>query len=135
MTTPNVLYAFEVDDLDAPGDSILSRGEPVPGVGAKCLLIPSSSGNQLYLIDKIWEVTACAPSDEPGWDHELTVSGLAVLNPTPWYDIIEHLLIEGLPTVVGASGGDSSSSGFYIGAVRISHGPTIEAIFQLLGIS
>jgi hypothetical protein len=73
--------------------------------------------------------------DEDGWTHELMLTSDPVPNPMPWYDITEHLLIEGLAPVVGAPEWDSTSSGFYSGGTRVVHKPTIEAIFRLLGLN
>jgi hypothetical protein len=135
---PTILYTFEVDNF-AEGDeadgSILSKGEPIPGIGAKCLLVPSLAGNQMFTIKRIWTVESCHEIDEDGWTHELMLTSDPVPNPIPWYDITEHLLIEGLAPVVGAPAWDNTSSGFYSGGTRVVHKPTIEAIFRILGLN
>ncbi len=138
MNLPTILYTFEVDDFadfDESEDTLLLKGEPLPGIGARCLLVPSMSGHQMYLIDRIWTIESIEEINEGGWTHALDISSDRVPNPMPWYDITEYLLAEGLAQVVGAPAWNPSSSGFYDGATRVVHKPTIEAILRLLGFT
>ena len=123
---PTKLYIVPTEDLeeDVELDSLLVSGwDPSPGVGAKLLVVPIKEGQQLRHIKWLYTVTAVIETGKKDWPWELKVDIKHVATPCRWYDIVEEVSYQGLVPIVGARDqGD-----------RISHQPTIQLIFELLG--
>jgi hypothetical protein len=126
MMLPTKLYIVPTEDLeeDVELDSLLVSGwDPSPGVGAKLLVVPIKEGQQLRHIKWLYTVTAVIETGKKDWPWELKVDIKHVATPCRWYDIVEEVSYQGLVPIVGARDqGD-----------RISHQPTIQLIFELLG--
>jgi hypothetical protein len=123
---PSALYILPTEDLeeDEELDCLLTSGwDTAPGVGAKLLVVPIKEGQQLRQIKWLYTVTAVIDAEEKEWSWELDVDIKHVATPCRWYDIVEEVLHQGLVPIVGSYGeGD-----------RISHQPTIQLIYEMLG--
>ena len=125
---PSVLYICPTEDLDEDEeiDSVLTTGwEFPPQCGAKVLIIPERDGQKLRQIRWIYTVTAFTETGDRDWPWDLEVKSQQVVTPRRWYDLVEAVLYNGLVPIVGSHGeGD-----------RITHKPTIELIYEMLGES
>jgi hypothetical protein len=126
MMLPTSLCIMPTEDLeeDEEIDSLYTSGwDAAPGIGAKLLVVPIKQGQQLRLIKCLYTVTAVIETGTKDWPWELKVDIKHVATPRRWYDIVEEVSYQGLVPIVGARDqGD-----------RISHQPTIQLIFELLG--
>lgn len=123
---PAALFTIPTQDLgdNEELDAVAVTGfDPAPGPGAMCLIFPVRQGEQLRQITCVYEVASTTATGDRDWPWRLDVDPIPAPTPTRWYDIVEHLLVEGLKPVSGAYGeGD-----------RVVHQPTIRAIYDLLG--
>ena len=123
---PSALYIVPTEDLeeDEELDCLLASGwDTAPGIGAQLLVVPVKEGQQLRQIKWLYTVTAVIETGEKDWPWELEVDIKHVATPCRWYDIVEEVLYQGLVPIVGSHGeGD-----------RISHQPTIQLIYEMLG--
>jgi len=123
---PSALYIIPTKDLeeDEELDCLLTSGwDATPGIGAKLLVVPVKEGQQLRQIKWLYTVTAVTETGDKEWPWELEVDIKHVATPCRWYDIVEEVSYQGLVPIVGSYGeGD-----------RISHQPTIQLIYELLG--
>lgn len=126
MMTPSALYIVPTGDLeeDEELDCLLTSGwDAAPGIGAKLLVVPVKEGQQLRQIKWLYTVTAVTETGDKEWPWELEVDIKHVATPCRWYDIVEEVSYQGLVPIVGSYGeGD-----------RISHQPTIQLIYEMLG--
>jgi hypothetical protein len=123
---PASIYIMPTENLeeDEQLDSLLTFGwDTAPGVGSKLLVVPVKEGQQLREIKWLYTVTAVIETGDREWPWELEVDIKHVASPCRWYDIVEEVLYQGLVPIVGSHGeGD-----------RISHQPTIQLIYEMLG--
>jgi hypothetical protein len=122
-TSLNVIPTENLDE-DEELDCILIDGwDRPPGVGSLCLVVPIKEGEQLRRIRWLYRVTETTATGEREWPWELGLELIPAPSPQRWYDLVDHMLCEGLVPLVGT----------YQSGAAITHGATIEAIFDLLG--
>ena len=123
---PSALYIVPTEDLEEDEElgSLLTSGwDTAPGIGAKLLVVPVKEGQQLRQIKWLYTVTAVIETGQKDWPWELELDIKLVAKPCRWYDMVEEVLYQGLVPIVGSYGeGD-----------RISHQPTIQLIYEMLG--
>lgn len=123
---PSALYVVPTEDLeeDEELDCLLTSGwDTAPGVGANLLVVPVKEGQQLRQIKWLYTVTAVIETGDREWPWELEVDIKHVASPCRWYDIVEQVSYQGLVPISGSQGGGD----------RISHQPTIQLIYEMLG--
>ena len=125
MKVPSTLYMVPGRELDeeAPYDFVKVSGIKPPR-GSLCLVVPSQQDQLLRLIEGVHRVIYNVPADHPArswcaFDHVLAP------NPRPFRDISERLRLAG---IVSAADSDQGGS-------CVVHQPTIDAVFELLGLS
>lgn len=123
---PAVLYIVPTEDLEEDSELdflLLSGWDIAPGIGASLLVVPVKEGQQLRVIKWLYTVVSVSATGKKDWPWELEVKVKPVAKPCRWYDIAEEVMYQGLVPIVGSSGqGD-----------RISHSPTIQLIYEMLG--
>ena len=123
---PSALYIVPTEDLEEDEElgSLLTSGwDTAPGIGAKLLVVPVKEGQQLRQIKCLYTVTAVIETGQKDWPWELELDIKLVAKPCRWYDMVEEVLYQGLVPIVGSYGEGN----------RISHQPTIQLIYEMLG--